>query len=81
LYPSASYFFSAYSFVPCFGSGAFGAAATNSLNPLMDAVKAAREQMDMAARTVAGEQAMPMAPGGMAPPADLGAGAAPGAVP
>jgi hypothetical protein len=60
-------------------AGAFGQAATNSLNPLMDAVKAAREQMDMAARTVAGEQVMPMAPGGMAPPADLGAGAAPGA--
>ena len=57
-------------------AGAFGAAATNSLNPLMDAVKAAREQMDTAARTVAGEESTAMNVGA---PIDIGAGAAPGA--
>lgn len=39
---------------------AFGAAATQTLTPLLDAVKAAREGMDGAARTVAGEQPMAM---------------------
>ena len=53
---------------------AFGAAATQTLTPLLDAVKAAREGMDGAARTVAGEAPAPMATGG-----ELGAGAAPGA--
>ena len=57
-------------------ASAFGQAATSSLNPLMDAVKAAREQMDAAARTVAGEEAMPMSGMGGA---DLGAGAPVGA--
>ena len=53
---------------------AFNSAAQASLNPLMDAVKAAREQMDNAARTVAGEQPMNPAAGATAG-ADLGAGA------
>jgi DNA replication initiation complex subunit (GINS family) len=44
-------------------ASAFNQAATSSLTPLMDAVKAAREQMDAAARTVAGEQPMPMSTG------------------
>ena len=57
-------------------ASSFGQAATSSLTPLMDAVKAAREQMDTAARTVAGEEAMPMATG---MGADLGAGAPVGA--
>jgi len=59
---------------------AFNTAAQASLNPLMDAVKLARESMDAAARAVAGEQAMPM--GGVAPPAagvEVGAGAPVGA--
>ena len=71
-------------------AGAFGQAATASLTPLMDAVKAAREQMDAAARTVAGEQpAAAAAPGGLTPNAapvgaapagaELGAGAPEGA--
>jgi len=63
-------------------AAAFGAAATNSLNPLMDAVKAAREQMDAAARTVAGEQPAAMgapAAGAATIGGDLGMGAAPGA--
>jgi hypothetical protein len=61
-------------------AAAFGAAATQTLTPLLDAVKAAREGMDGAARTVAGEEAAaaPMDMGGDAG-ADLGAGAAPGA--
>ena len=60
-------------------AAAFGAAATQTLTPLLDAVKAAREGMDGAARTVAGEEAAaPMDMGGNAG-ADLGAGAAPGA--
>ena len=56
---------------------AFGSAATNSLTPLMDAVKAAREQMDAAARTVAGEQPMDMGAGmaaGVGMDAGMGAG-------
>jgi hypothetical protein len=45
-------------------AAAFGAAATQTLTPLLDAVRAAREGMDGAARTVAGEEgAMPMTPG------------------
>ena len=45
-------------------AAAFGAAATQTLTPLLDAVKAAREGMDGAARTVAGEEAaMAMTPG------------------
>ena len=55
---------------------AFGQAATQTLTPLLDAVKAAREGMDGAARTVAGEAPAPMATGAGA---DIGAGAAPGA--
>jgi hypothetical protein len=51
---------------------AFGAAATQTLTPLLDAVKAAREGMDGAARTVAGEEAA-------AAPMDMGAGAEAGA--
>ena len=59
-------------------ASAFGQAASSSLTPLMDAVKAAREQMDSAARTVAGEEASPMGGlGGMG--GDLGAGAPVGA--
>lgn len=58
-------------------ASAFGQAATSSLNPLMDAVKAAREQMDIAARTVAGEEAMPMSTGMGGD--DIGAGAPVGA--
>lgn len=57
---------------------AFGAAATQTLTPLLDAVKAAREGMDGAARTVAGEEAA-AAPMDMGAGADIGAGAAPGA--
>lgn len=57
-------------------ASAFGAAATQTLTPLLDAVKAAREGMDGAARTVAGEAPAPMATGAGA---DIGAGAAPGA--
>ena len=53
-------------------AAAFGAAATQTLTPLLDAVRAAREGMDGAARTVAGEEAA-------AAPMDLGAGAAVGA--
>jgi hypothetical protein len=71
-------------------AGAFGQAATASLTPLMDAVKAAREQMDAAARTVAGEAPIATAaPGGLTPNAapvgaapagaELGAGAPAGA--
>jgi DNA uptake protein ComE-like DNA-binding protein len=57
-------------------SAAFGAAATQTLTPLLDAVKAAREGMDAAARTVAGEQtAAPT----MASGTDLTSGAGPGA--
>lgn len=57
---------------------AFNQSAQTALNPLMDAVKAAREAMDNAARTVAGEQPMPMDTGAapvepVAPAADLGA--------
>ena len=53
-------------------AAAFGAAATQTLTPLLDAVKVAREGMDGAARTVAGEEAAaaPMIPGadtGLAP--------------
>ena len=46
-------------------AAAFGAAATQTLTPLLDAVRAAREGMDGAARTVAGEEAAaaPMQPG------------------
>jgi hypothetical protein len=59
-------------------ASAFGAAATQTLTPLLDAVRAAREGMDGAARTVAGEEAaMPMTPGadtGLAAP-DMGADA------
>jgi len=54
---------------------AFNTAAQASLTPLMDAVKAAREQMDNAARTVAGEQPMNPAAGADMGGADLGAGA------
>jgi hypothetical protein len=57
---------------------AFGAAATQTLTPLLDAVKAAREGMDGAARTVAGEEAA-AAPMDMGGGVDIGAGAAPGA--
>jgi hypothetical protein len=39
---------------------AFNSAANEALTPLMDAVKSAREAMDGAARTVAGEEPMPM---------------------
>jgi hypothetical protein len=53
-------------------AAAFGAAATQTLTPLLDAVRAAREGMDGAARTVAGEEAA-------AAPMDLGGGAAVGA--
>jgi hypothetical protein len=53
-------------------AAAFGAAATQTLTPLLDAVRAAREGMDGAARTVAGEEAA-------AAPMDLGAGAPVGA--
>jgi cob(I)alamin adenosyltransferase len=53
-------------------AAAFGAAATQTLTPLLDAVRAAREGMDGAARTVAGEEAA-------AAPMDLGSGAAVGA--
>jgi hypothetical protein len=68
-------------------AAAFGAAATQTLTPLLDAVRAAREGMDGAARTVAGEEAAaaPMDIGadtGMAAPAagpEIGAGAEPGA--
>lgn len=59
---------------------AFNTAAQASLNPLMDAVKLARESMDAAARAVAGEQPMPM--GGVAPVAtgaEVGTGAPIGA--
>jgi hypothetical protein len=59
-------------------AAAFGAAATQTLTPLLDAVRAAREGMDGAARTVAGEEAAaPMQPGAdlSTPPAgpDMGA--------
>ena len=63
-------------------AAAFGQAATSSLTPLMDAVKAAREQMDAAARTVAGEQPAAMgapAVGAMPVGGDLGMGAPEGA--
>ena len=45
---------------------AFNNAAQTALTPLMDAVKAAREAMDNAARVVAGEQPMPMGDAGAA---------------
>lgn len=58
-------------------AAAFGQAATQTLTPLLDAVKVAREGMDGAARTVAGEEAaMPMVPGadtGLAPAPEVGA--------
>ena len=55
--------------VYAFAATAFGQAATQTLTPLLDAVKAAREGMDGAARTVAGEESPPLMP-----TADMSAG-------
>jgi hypothetical protein len=58
---------------------AFSQAATSALNPLMDQVKAARQAMDNAARSAAGDAtANPMVPGpGAAPGGELGGGMPP----
>jgi len=57
----------------------FNSSVNQVLNTLLDSAKQARQAVDDAARTAAGEQAAPMAaPGGMAPGAEMpAAGAAP----